>query len=172
MADDGQGKRWTREEWEAMLEQERQAAAERPPAAGPGSRVTVELLDQAGGSERLEVTLVPDDRADMSRGFLGLGTPLGKRLLGQEAGSTLPYRQGDGVSVRIVAVVPGEVPETGAAAGRQAALQKAVARSETEDILRLALTVDVKWGSYDPDSLAPDEPEEPEEATGQPPNEH
>ncbi len=69
--------------------------------------------------------------------------------------------------MRIQAVVPGEVPETGAAAGRQSAVQKAVARSETEDILRLALTVDVKWGSYDPDGLAPDEPDEP---GGQPPS--
>lgn len=168
MEEERQGKRWTREEWEAMLEQERRAAAEPPPAAGPGSRVTVELLDEAGGSERLEVTLVPDEQADMGRGFLGLGTPLGKRLLAQVAGSTLPYRQGDVVSVRVLAVVPGEVPETGAAADRQAVLQKAVTRSETEDILRLALTVDVKWGSYDPDSLATDEPEEP---TGQPPEE-
>ena len=56
MADDSQGKRWTREEWEEMLQQERQAAAERPPAAGPGSRVTVELVDEAGGSERLAWT--------------------------------------------------------------------------------------------------------------------
>mgnify|MGYP002681980798 FL=1 len=167
MADDRQGKRWTREEWEEMLQQERQAAAERPPAAGPGSRVTVELVEEAGGSERLEVTLVPDEGADMGRGFLGLGTPLGKRLMGQVAGSTLPYRQGDVVSVRILAVVPGEVPETGAAAGRQSAVQKAVARSETEDILRLALTVDVKWGSYDPDGLAPDGQDEP---GGQPPS--
>jgi len=162
MTEDRWGKRWTREEWEAMLHQERQAEAALPAVAGPGARVTVELLPagQAGGSERLEITLVPDDRADLGRGFLGMGTPLGKRLLGQAAGSTLPYTQGDVAWVRVLAVVPGDVPETGAAADRQAALQKAVARSETEDILRLALTVDVKWGSYDPDALASGDPEE------------
>ena len=160
MSEDRQGKRWTREEWEATMHQERQAEAARPAVARPGAQVTVELVDQAEGSERLELILVPDDRADLSRGFLGIGTPLGKRLLGQEAGSTLPYDQGDVAWVRILAVVPGDVPETGAAAGRQAAIQKAVTRSETEDILRLALTVDVKWGSYDPDALAPEEPEE------------
>lgn len=158
MGEERQGKRWTREEWEAMLRQERQAEAARPPVAQQGAQVTVELIDEAGGSERLEITLVPDDRADLRRGFLGLGTPLGRRLLGQEAGSTLPYSQGDVISVHVLAVVPGDVPETGAAAGRQAVLQEAVARSETEDILRLALTVDVKWGSYDPDGLAPGEP--------------
>jgi transcription elongation GreA/GreB family factor len=163
MAEDRQGKRWTREEWEAMLEQERRAEAARPAVVRPGARVTVELVPagEAGGSERLEITLVPDDRADLERGFLGLGTPLGKRLLNQETGSTLPYPHGDVAWVRILAVVPGDVPETSAAAGRQAALQKAVTRSETEDILRLALTVDVKWGSYDPDGLVPDDPEEP-----------
>lgn len=162
MAEDRRGRRWTRGEWEAMLEQERQAEAARPAVVKPGARVAVELFDEAGGSERLDVTLVPDDRADLVHGFLGLGTPLGRRLLHQEEGSTLPYSHGDVVSVRILAVVPGDVPETGAAAGRQAALQKAVTRSEAEDILRLALTVDVKWGSYDPDGLVPDGPEEPD----------
>jgi hypothetical protein len=163
MVEDRQGKRWTQEEWEALLEEESRVEAARSAAAGPGAQVTVELLasDEAGEGERLEVTLVPDDRADLSRGFLGMGTPLGKCLLGQRAGSTLPYSQGDVAAVRILTVVPGEVPETGAAAGRKATLQKAVARSETEDMLRLALTVDVKWGSYDPDGLAPGNPEEP-----------
>jgi hypothetical protein len=127
----------------------------------PGTQVTVELVDEAEEGELLEVTLVPDDKADLHRGFLGMGTPLGRRLLGQQAGSTLPYKQGDVAWVRILSVVPGDVPETGAAADRQAAIQKAVTRSETEDILRLALTVDVKWGSYDPDGLAPEDPEEP-----------
>jgi hypothetical protein len=161
MGEERQGKRWTREEWEAMLRQEQQVEAARPPVAQQGAQVTVELIDEAGCSERLEITLVPDNRADLRRGFLGMGTPLGKRLLGQEAGSILPYSQGDVISVHILAVVPGDVPETDAAAGRQAVLQEAVARSETEDILRLALTVDVKWGSYDPDGLAPAEPPTP-----------
>jgi transcription elongation GreA/GreB family factor len=163
MAENRRGERWTREEWEAMLEEERRAEAARPAVVRLGAQVTVELLaaDETGGDERMKVTLVPDDRADLSRGFLGTGTPLGKRLLGQEAGSTLPYSQGDVAAVRILTVVPGEVPETGAGAGRQATIQKAVARSDAEDMLRLALTVDVKWGSYDPDGLALGEPEKP-----------
>ena len=145
-----------------MLEQERQAEAARPPVVRPGARVTVELIPaaDAGAGERLEVTLVPDEAADLDRGFLGMGTPLGRCLVGQAAGGTLPYNQGAVAWVRILAVVPGDVPDTGVAADRQAALQKAVTRSETEDILRLALTVDVKWGSYDPDGLLPEDPEE------------
>jgi hypothetical protein len=30
-----------------------------------------------------------------------------------------------------------------------------VERSEAQDMARLALTVDVKWGSYDPDGILP-----------------
>jgi hypothetical protein len=45
--------------------------------------------------------------------------------------------------VRVLSVVPDDVPDTGAAAVRQAVLQQAVERSEALDMARLALTVDV-----------------------------
>jgi hypothetical protein len=62
--------------------------------------------------------------------------------------------------VRILAVVPDDLPDTGTAANRNAArrravIQGAVERSEALDMARLALTVDVKWGSYDPDGILP-----------------
>ena len=52
-------------------------------------------------------------------------------------------------------------PDTGAAANRQAVIQQAVERSEVLDMARLALTVDVKWGSYDPDGILPGDEEPP-----------
>jgi hypothetical protein len=55
------------------------------------------------------------------------------------------------------------VPETGAAANRAAVIQEAVERSEALDMARLALTVDVKWGAYDPDGVLPGEEESPED---------
>jgi hypothetical protein len=109
----------------------------------------------------LDLVLVPDADADLARGYLGQGTPLGRAIAGQPAGSSLPYEQGDIVAVRLLSVVPDEVPDTGAAAKRQAVLQQAVARSDVQDMARLALTVDTKWGSYDPDGILPGDQESP-----------
>ena len=159
MTERPRSKRWTREEWERLLEEERRAKAARPPVVALGARVRVELVDELGGVETLDLVLVPDADADLARGYLGQGTPLGRAILGQAAGSDLPYEQGDIVAVRILSVVPDDVPDTGAAANRQAAIQQAVERSEALDMVRLALTVDVKWGSYDPDGILPGDEE-------------
>ena len=40
-------------------------------------------------------------------------------------------------------------------------IQQAVERSEALDMARLALTVDVKWGAYDPDGVLPGDEESP-----------
>jgi hypothetical protein len=165
MAEDPRRKPWTKEEWQRMLEEERRAEAARPPVVAIGARVAVELIDDQGAVETLDVVLVPDAGADLARGYLGQGTPLGRAIAGQPAGSQLAYRQGDIVAVRVLSVVPDEVPETGAAANRQAVIDEAVQRSEAVDMARLALTVDVKWGSYDPDSVLKGD-EEPGEAGG------
>lgn len=166
MTDRPTSKRWTRQEWERLLEEERRAAAARPPVVAVGARVQVELVDERGGVEALDLVLVPDAGADLARGYLGQGTPLGRAILGQAAGSHLPYRQGDVVAVRIVSVVPDDVPDTGAATQRNAAkrdavIRQAVERSEALDMARLALTVDVKWGSYDPDAILPGDEDSP-----------
>ncbi|MEJ2211855.1 MAG: hypothetical protein P8129_22850 [Anaerolineae bacterium] len=155
MTERPRSKRWTREEWERLLEEERRAEATRPPVVTLGARVQVELVDELGGVEVLDLVLVPDADADLARGYLGQGTPLGRAILGQAAGTRLAYQQGDIVAVRILSVVVDDVPETGAAANRQAVIQQAVERSEVLDMARLALTVDVKWGSYDPDGILP-----------------
>jgi hypothetical protein len=159
MTEDPRSKRWTREEWERLLEEERRAEAARPPVVALGARVRVELVDELGGVEALDLVLVPDADADLARGYLGQGTPLGRAILGQAAACRLAYEQGDIVAVRLLSVVPGDLPDSGAAADRHAVIQQAVARSDAQDMARLALTVDVKWGAYDPDGVLPGDEE-------------
>jgi hypothetical protein len=161
MTEHPRSKRWTKEEWERHLEEERRAEAARPPVVALGARVQVEMVDERGAVEALDLVLVPDADADLARGYLGEGTPLGRALAGQEAGSNLPYQQGDIVAVRVLTVTPGDVPDTGAAAKREDVIQQAVERSEAQDIARLALTFDSKWGAYDPDPILPGAEESP-----------
>lgn len=122
-----------------------------------GTHVEVELSDDLGGTERLSCDIVPDQAADFAAGFLGAGTPLGRAIMGLPVGSVIPYTAGDVVEVRILAVTPSQrLADHGAAEARETATREALTRSETEDIVRLALTVDVKWGDYDPEALEPD----------------
>ena len=121
-----------------------------------GTRVEVELIDDAGGAEGLAFDIVPESAANFSDGFLGAGTPLAQAILGETPGSLVPYQLADVVAVRILSVEPSQrVPEAGAAQAREAMLREAVDKSNLEDAVRLALTVDVKWGEYDPEGLEP-----------------
>jgi hypothetical protein len=119
-----------------------------------GTHVEVELVTESGASEEEAFDVVPDDDADFAAGFLGAGTPLAQAIMGQPAGSRVPYRAADIVAVRILSVCRSvDAPSGEAAAHRQAVIDAAVSRSDLADTLRLALTVDVKWGDYDPDAL-------------------
>jgi hypothetical protein len=121
---------------------------------GIGTHVDVELVTDSGTSELEAFDVVPDSDADFAAGFLGTGTPLAQAILGQRAGGRVPYRAADIVEVRILTVTPSvNLPSGEAAANRQAVIDEAVSKSELADTLRLALTVDVKWGDYDPDAL-------------------
>jgi hypothetical protein len=128
------------------------------PRVGIGSRVVVELIDRSGEVERLSVVVVPDDHADFQAGYLGAGTPLAAAMIGKQAGQAVPYSHGGLAEIRIVNVEPFAVSEApDAASARQAVIQKAIAKSDLQDTLRLALAVDVKWGDYDPDGIAPED---------------
>jgi hypothetical protein len=132
-----------------------------------GTRVEVELLDSSGEAERLAFDIVPERDADFSGGFLGAGTPLAQAITGRKAGSIVPYSLADVVAVRILSVRASErAPEAGAADAREAALREAVSKSNLEDAVRLALTVDVKWGDYDPEGLETNWSESKEEPGG------
>jgi hypothetical protein len=121
-----------------------------------GSRVILDIIDEQDHRERLALDVVPDAAADFAAGFLGEGTPMAQAILGRPAGAVIPYRLADIVEVRVVEITPSErAPEESAASARDAATQEAIERSNLEDIVRLALTVDVKWGEYDPEVLEP-----------------
>jgi hypothetical protein len=141
-----------------MISYRRAGVDDGPPHVGLGSRVVVELIDGRGEVERLSLAVVPDDNADLQAGYLGAGTPLAAAMMGQQAGQTVPYRHGGLVEIHILDVEPFAVSEApDAASARRAVIQKAVDKSDLQDTLRLALAVDVKWGDYDPDGIAPED---------------
>jgi hypothetical protein len=124
---------------------------EDPLSVGLDTHVEVELIDETGASERLAFDVVPDEQADFANGFLGAGTPLAQALWGKARGEVVPYRQGDVISVRVVAVTAAaRVQEEDVAAKRKAVIQQAVAESERISDMVFALAVGSKWGDYDP----------------------
>jgi hypothetical protein len=137
------------------MDQHRSPRRVQPPlAAQIGTHVVIELRDASGQSERLEVDLVPDELADLARGFLGVGTPLARAIAGQPAGSSVPYRQADIVSVRILSVAPARAaPDADAAEQREAALRKAVEEAQRTDAIVFASSFSGKWGDYDPQGM-------------------
>jgi len=122
--------------------------------ANNGTHVVVELADTSGQSESLEFDIVPDELADLSKGFLGVGTPLAKAIRGQPAGRTIAYRQADIVSVHILSVAPAHAaPEADAAQQQDAALRKAVEEAQRTDAIVFASSFSGKWGDYDPQGM-------------------
>jgi hypothetical protein len=127
-----------------------------------GTCVEVELVDLAGDGERLTFDIVSDRAADFAAGFLGAGTPLAQAIMGHSAGSVVPYRIGDLTEVRVLAVTLSERRAAeDAAETRQALTQEAVERAKLDEMVQLALTVNVKWGDYDPEGIIPNQ-ERPE----------
>jgi hypothetical protein len=125
-----------------------------PSQVAIGTHVEVELVDETGARERLAFEVVPDEEADFGAGFLGAGTPLAQALLGQGAGSVLPYQVGDIREVKILSVAAGtRAGADDAAASRQAIIQKAISKSDLAESVRFALTVDQKWGDTDPEGI-------------------
>jgi hypothetical protein len=119
-----------------------------------GAHVEVELISESGENERLAFDIVPDASADFSAGFLGVGTPLARALLGQRAGSIVPYPVGDIMQVKILTVAgSSRAPTDDVAADRQAVIQRAISKSDLADAVRFALTVDQKWGDTDPEGI-------------------
>ena len=140
------------------FDDEEEDGVDTTPKVTLGASIEIEMIDESGIGERLALVIVPDKQADFAAGFLGAGTPMAKALLGQRLGSVVAYEQGDIREVRILSVTSSaQVPKTGADASRQTVIQKALDKADLEDALRLALTVDVKWGEYDPEALAPEE---------------
>ncbi len=124
-----------------------------------GCRVEVELLNESGEAENAAFDVVPDRQADFASGFLGAGTPLGQAIMGRAAGSTVPYNAADIVEVRIRSVSrSSRSSDEAAAEARRAMTQAAEERAKTDEMVQLALTVNVKWGGYDPEPLESSSP--------------
>jgi hypothetical protein len=133
-----------------------------------GMHVEVDLVSQSGETERLAFTLVPDEQADFTAGFLGAGTPLAKALLGRTAGSELSYAVGDIRAVKILTVaISDRSPARDVAARREAVIREAVDHSDYINAMIFASAVNTKWGDYDADGLDPakwsKKPEEPDD---------
>ncbi|MGZ6346012.1 MAG: GreA/GreB family elongation factor [Anaerolineales bacterium] len=115
------------------------------------SRVLVELVDTSAVVEQREFTIVTSKQADFKSGLLDENTPLGHTLQGHFAGETIPYRAGDLIEVRILAVAPGEGTSSEAAEERRADVQKAEAQSEITNQMIFSTASGSKWGDYDVD---------------------
>ena len=146
----------------SLSDETRQESNVTPIPVAIGTHVEVELVDESGAGELLAVDIVPDNQADFASGFLGVGTPLAQAILGQPAGSVVPYKVGDILQVRILKVASNaSAPPDDVEAKRQAVIQQAIAQSELVSDMAFALAVGSKWGDYDPGEIAPDQGEPP-----------
>ncbi len=136
-----------------------------PGVVALGAQVEVELVSRDGERERLTFDIVPEQAADFDAGFLAITTPLARAIVGRSTGAEVPYRMGDVVKVRVLAVRRSERrAEKDAAAERDAATRDAVQRAKTDETIQLALTFSSKWGDYDPEPLERRKPDEDESA--------
>jgi len=123
-----------------------------------GMEVEIELIDRSAEIERLVFTLVENEKADFQAGFLGVGTPLAKTILGHVEGDTLDYTVGGLRSIKILSVrVSNQVQVEDVTARREAVFRKALKHSDYVNALNFSTSVNSKWGDYDIDSLDPDQ---------------
>jgi hypothetical protein len=126
-----------------------------------GSHVVLNLLDRTGKKDRLEFDIVADTSADFPQGFLGVGTPLAKELMGEKAGNTIPYLQDDILAIEILEVSHSTVePPVDIQEKRLSMMNKAIRDVEHTNAVVFASSFSGKWGDYDPDSLPIDENQE------------
>jgi hypothetical protein len=124
-----------------------------------GCHVELNLLDLEGGRVRLSVDIVPDESADFQQGFLGLGTPLAKILVGEKSGTVIPYLKDDIYAIEILSVSASKVhPQEDIQKKRQANLARAIHEVEHTSAVVFASSFSGKWGDYDPESLPEEAP--------------
>jgi hypothetical protein len=118
------------------------------------THVEVELLLESGDRERLEFDLVLDERADFAHGFLGVGTPMARAIIGLPAGSAAPYTEADIKSITVLSVSPANFsPPDDAKAQREEAMRKVISEVERTSARNFASSFSGKWGDYDPDGI-------------------
>jgi hypothetical protein len=128
-----------------------------PRAVQPGLLVQVEIAYLPGSDlekERLEFIIVPDELADFPAGFLGQGTPLAKAVLGEPAGSAVPYFIGDALSVTILSIsATDRSPSQDTVARRQERYRQALEQADRTSAMIFASSFSGKWGDYDPQGI-------------------
>jgi hypothetical protein len=129
---------------------------------GIGVRVELELIDESGGVERLNVLLVREEAAALDQGRLGVNTPLGQAIRGKRVGRVLDYCMGDICQVRIVRVEPGEAVDEDTTARRQAVIDEARRKAEQTNAEMFAASFSGKWGDYDLPAARPADPPPPD----------
>lgn len=123
----------------------------------PGKHVVVDLVLK-DGTERLEFDIVPDESADFTHGFLGIGTPLAQAILGYAEGSRVAYNADDAYEVHIIRVKPSEAaPSEDIQARRQEVIRKAIEQSDRTNAMIFASSFSGKWGDYDPTGFIDEE---------------
>lgn len=133
-------------------------SAREPLKVWTGRHVEIELVTESGETERMSLDVVADSAADFARGFLGEGTPLGKALLGKQAGDTITYRAGDIVEARLLAVSDTlSAPPEDLTERRAEVTRKALEQSDNTSLLIYASAMNSKWGDYDPAVLQQDD---------------
>lgn len=114
--------------------------------------VEIELISQTGEVENLKLEIVPDSGSDFEAGMLGAGTPLARAIIGKPAGARVPYRLGDLVEVRIIAVTAPSATK-GAVSPREAQMRNIAEQVAFTNAVNFAASTDTKWGEYDADGL-------------------
>lgn len=119
-----------------------------------GSQVELILRNREGEEERLTVLIVLDEAADFVHGYLSLNTHLAQAILGEKAGTVIPYLKDDVYSIEVVSVIKSELqPPKDAANKREASLKKTMRKVQDTNAIVFASSFSGKWGDYDPDSI-------------------
>jgi hypothetical protein len=124
------------------------------PRAWEGTHVVVELAGDDGAIETLAFDLVGEAAAAIDEGLLSVASPLGRAILGQQAGGQVAYVRGDIRRVRVVSVGPAQREADPEAAERQrAAVEEARRKAERTNADMFASSFSGKWGNYSTDEM-------------------
>lgn len=137
------------------MEAQNNSNAEEPLKVYTGRIVDLDLVDEQSSVESMTVQIVPDEFADITKGFLGEATPLAKAVLEHSAGEAIAYGLGDIRSIRIRDVREAQSgPDQSVAERREEKLRKAVNQSDLTNAVLFASSFNSKWGDYDPSSMS------------------
>ncbi len=129
-----------------------------------GSKVELELVDRSGNKEQLSFIIVQDAAADFSQGYMSEAAPLVKAILGERAGTIIPYLREDILSIEILAVSKtSNPPAANMTEARKKRMKSITQEIENTNAMVFASSFSGKWGDYDPGSIPKDVEPHPDE---------